>query len=108
MGTVGRKLGAIPARGRVAIIYPSHTGDPSIELVEPADPRSPIGKFLERGDGLHHVCYELDRLDETVRSASAAGVGHGLPSSGGCSVQRPAHPWFLTQESFLIEFLERA
>lgn len=108
MGTVGRKLGTIPAAWASSDYLPKPHGRSKHRLVEPADPRSPLGKFLERGDGLHHVRYELDRLDETVRSASAAGVGHGLPSSGGCSVQRPAHPWFLTQESFLIEFLERA
>ena len=55
-------------RVRAAFIYPSHSGDPCIKLVEPAGPGSPIGKFLERG-GLHHVCYEVDKLDETVRSA---------------------------------------
>ena len=45
-------------RVRVAFIYPSRPSDPSIELVEPAGPGSPVESFLERGGGLHHICYE--------------------------------------------------
>lgn len=40
---------------RVAFIYPRHPGDPSIELVEPADPASPVRTLLEHGGGLHHL-----------------------------------------------------
>src|SRR4051794_14460179 len=61
-------------RARVAFIYPSHAGDPSVELVEPAGPGSPVEKFLERGGGLHHLCYEVEGLDEVVRGARDRGL----------------------------------
>ncbi len=42
-------------RVRVSFIHSRHAGEPSIELVEPADPASPVQKFLESGGGLHHL-----------------------------------------------------
>jgi len=98
-----------PLQGvRVAFIYPSHPGDPSIELVEPAGPNSPVGKFLERSGGLHHLCFEVDNLDELVRGASARGlimIRRPQPATafGGRRIS-----WFLTREGLLIEYLERA
>ena len=66
-------------RVRVAFIYPRRQGDPSIELVEPAGPGSPVEKFLERGGGLHHLCYEVDNLDETtVRNLIAGGFDYAV------------------------------
>ncbi len=38
-----------------------------IELTSPASPESPIAKFLEkRGEGLHHICLEVENLDRTL------------------------------------------
>jgi methylmalonyl-CoA/ethylmalonyl-CoA epimerase len=45
-----------------------------VELLEPADPGSPIAKFLERrGPGIHHVCYRVPDLDAAVAACRAAG-----------------------------------
>jgi methylmalonyl-CoA/ethylmalonyl-CoA epimerase len=36
-----------------------------IELIEPTDETSPIAAFLQkRGGGLHHLCFEVDDIDE--------------------------------------------
>lgn len=95
-------------RVRVAFIYPSHPGDPSLELVEPAGPDSPVRGFLERSGGLHHICYEVDHLDEMVRTASARGlvlIRRPQPATafGGRRIA-----WFTTREKLLIEYLEAA
>ena len=34
-----------------------------IELVEPTNPEDGLGKFLKRGGGMHHICYEVEDLD---------------------------------------------
>jgi methylmalonyl-CoA/ethylmalonyl-CoA epimerase len=37
------------------------SGDVRIELLEPTDPQSAVGKFLEkRGEGLHHLAFTAD------------------------------------------------
>ncbi|MCH7886588.1 MAG: methylmalonyl-CoA epimerase [Candidatus Marinimicrobia bacterium] len=47
----------------------------SLELVEPIGDDSPITKFLEkRGEGLHHVCLEVDNLEETIDELKEKGI----------------------------------
>lgn len=48
---------------------------PMLELVAPYAPDTPVGRFLEkRGEGMHHVAYEVADLDAEVRRLLAAGV----------------------------------
>jgi len=50
-------------------------GDGHIELLQPLDPDTPIGKFLDkRGEGLHHVAYAVDDIDATLSQLQGAGV----------------------------------
>lgn len=42
-------------------------GDSDVELLEPADPDSPIARFLaRRGPGIHHVCFRVPDLDRAL------------------------------------------
>ena len=50
-------------------------GDAEIELMEPVDANSAVAKFLDRrGEGLHHICLEVDDVDQELRSLAAKGV----------------------------------
>lgn len=50
-------------------------GDTEIELVEPTTDDSGVAKFLEkRGEGLHHICLEVDDLKATLTRLKAQGV----------------------------------
>jgi len=50
-------------------------GQTKIELLESTDPEGPIGKFLEkRGEGIHHIAFAVDNLEERLREAEAAGI----------------------------------
>jgi len=47
----------------------------SLELIEPIGDDSPITRFLEkRGEGLHHVCLKVDRLEETMDELKEKGI----------------------------------
>ena len=49
--------------------------DSLVELLEAADPASPIGKFVaKRGPGIHHVCFAVDNLDQALERCRRAGV----------------------------------
>lgn len=51
------------------------TGDSEIELLEPLHADSGIGKYLaKRGEGLHHVCLEVDDIDATLADLKARGA----------------------------------
>jgi len=50
-------------------------GEPRIELLEPSEPDSVIGKFLEkRGEGLHHIALKVPDLNESVEKLRASGA----------------------------------
>src|SRR5512139_671680 len=51
------------------------TGDSEIELLEPMHEDSGIGKYLaKRGEGLHHVCLEVDDIDATLADLKTKGA----------------------------------
>lgn len=44
-------------------------GDSNIELVQPAEPDSPLVKFLEtKGQGIHHICFEVEDVEAEVKA----------------------------------------
>lgn len=50
-------------------------GDPRIELLEPAQADSVIGKFLDRrGEGLHHVAIRVPDLQASVERLKSSGA----------------------------------
>lgn len=50
-------------------------GDVRLELLEPTDPASSVAGFLEkRGEGLHHVAYTVDDIDERLAELKEGGV----------------------------------
>jgi methylmalonyl-CoA/ethylmalonyl-CoA epimerase len=50
-------------------------GESLVELLEPGEPDSPIGKFLaKRGPGIHHICFAVDDLDATLAKCRDAGI----------------------------------
>jgi methylmalonyl-CoA epimerase len=63
----------IPDQGvKAATVY---VGDTSIEFIEPIDPQGGVAKFIERkGEGIHHICIEVDNIDEELKSLAAKGV----------------------------------
>ena len=50
-------------------------GKTKIELLESTDPEGPIGKFIEkRGEGIHHIAFAVENIEERLREAEDAGV----------------------------------
>lgn len=50
-------------------------GDSEIELVQPATSDSQVAKFLEeRGEGLHHICLEVDDIEGAMADLREKGL----------------------------------
>lgn len=50
-------------------------GDTNIEFIEPTDPEGGVAKFIEKkGEGIHHICIEVDDIDAELRSLAVRGV----------------------------------
>jgi methylmalonyl-CoA epimerase len=42
-------------------------GDSEIELIQPTVPDNGVARYLEkRGEGLHHVCFQVDSIDRDL------------------------------------------
>jgi methylmalonyl-CoA/ethylmalonyl-CoA epimerase len=57
---------------RIAFL-PTSSGE--IELIQPTTSDSGVAKFLaKRGEGLHHICLEVDSIETTMREMEARGL----------------------------------
>jgi methylmalonyl-CoA epimerase len=63
----------LPRQGVTASFLP--VGEGEIELLEPLGTESGVAKFLERrGEGIHHLCLEVEDIDGAVKELLAAGI----------------------------------
>lgn len=91
VGIVVRSLDAAFAFYRDALSLPVHKeaviqdqgvraalltiGESEIELLEPIAPGTGVARFLEqRGEGLHHLCFETDDVNNELETAKRRGV----------------------------------
>ena len=92
---------------RVTFLQGRCSTDPLIELVEPADPNSPVTRFLERGGGLHHLCYEVNDLEGHLEFCKSTGSTIIRPPVPAVAFGGRRIAWAVTRKRLLVEFLER-
>lgn len=72
-GVKPSKIETVPEQGVKAALLPMGDGG-EIELLEPIDPQSGVAKFLEnRGEGIHHICLEVDNINEELDALANKG-----------------------------------
>ncbi len=73
---LGMKLERVESEegGRTQVAFlPGGASD--VELVEPQDADSGLAKFLaKRGDGVHHICFEVDDIDAALARLTEKGA----------------------------------
>lgn len=81
----------------------------NLELLEPMDPESPVGRFLaKRGEGFHHVAFEVDDIRTELARLSGLGVEliDKVPRTGAHHTQIAfLHP--RSTRGLLVELVER-
>lgn len=84
------------------------TGDAQIELVAPDSPDSPVLRFLEeRGGGMHHLCYQVDDLEQQMAAMKARGALIMRRPKPAVAFEGRRIAWMLTREKLLVELLEK-
>jgi methylmalonyl-CoA/ethylmalonyl-CoA epimerase len=91
---------------RVTFLKGFHVSDSLIELVEPAGPESPVLRFLERGGGLHHLCYEVEDLEAHLVFCKSVGTIIIRPPVPAVAFGGRRIAWALTKKRVLVEYLE--
>ncbi|HMN12251.1 MAG TPA: methylmalonyl-CoA epimerase [Bellilinea sp.] len=58
-----------------AAVYFLPVGESEVELVKPTSDDSGLAKFVsEKGGGMHHLCLEVDNIDEMLASLKEKGI----------------------------------
>ena len=85
-------------------------GESRIELLEPVSGETAVGRFIaKRGEGLHHICYEVDDLASKLNELKSQGVRllDGYPRRGAeGKLVAFLHP--KSANGVLIELVEKA
>ena len=108
LGLAEEKRESLPTQKVTAAFLP--VGESRIELLEPTAEDSSIARFLaRRGEGIHHICFEVEDLDGALADLAARGFrlihSHPVPGAEGKRVA------FLHPEAghgVLIELSEKA
>ena len=94
-------------RVRVSFFWPADSRNPVFELVEPASDTSPVTRFLRKGGGLHHVCYEIDDLESGLLKSRATGLAIISPPTPAVAFNGRRIAWVCSRSRLLMELLER-
>lgn len=63
----------VPSQKSTVVFIP--VGESEIELVKPTSQDSGVAKFLaERGGGMHHLCFEVDNIEEMLADLKQKGI----------------------------------
>ena len=50
-------------------------GASQLEFIQPTDPEGGVARFLDRrGEGVHHICFEVEGLQDTLDRLQESGV----------------------------------
>ena len=65
----------VPAEKVKVAFLPLPEGDGEVELVQPTDEDTGVARFLaKRGEGMHHICFEVDDIEAAMTQMTAAGL----------------------------------
>jgi len=85
-------------------------GESRIELLEPFSEETPVGRFIaRRGEGLHHICYEVNDLASQLDELRSRGLRllEGYPRRGAeGKLVAFLHP--ASAHGVLVELVEKA
>jgi methylmalonyl-CoA epimerase len=76
LGIEPREIKHVPSEQvRIAFLPMGGPEGSEIELIEPTVPDSSLTKFLEkRGEGMHHICLEVDDIETELQVMQARGA----------------------------------
>lgn len=84
------------------------SGNSAVELIAPTDTTSGTARFLQtRGEGIHHVCFEVEDINATLATLTEEGVRliDTAPRQGVHGLVAFVHP--KATHGILIELLQR-
>ncbi len=106
MGFKLEKVESVPEQGVKTGFLP--VGGSYVEFLEPLNAESGVAKFIEkRGEGIHHICFEVDNIEKEIKTLSGKGVEliDKQPKKGVEGMVAFLHP--RSSKGVLIELVEK-
>ncbi|MDI7276273.1 MAG: methylmalonyl-CoA epimerase [Anaerolineae bacterium] len=73
LGLPASEVEEVPDQGVRLAVLP--VGESRLELLQSTAPDGPVGRFIEkRGEGIHHICFEVDDIEAALAALRDAGV----------------------------------
>ncbi len=79
--TVTEKV--LNTKQNVNVVFLSKENSIDIKLIEPGDKQSPLINFLKRGEGLHHIGFKTENVDNCIKEITTLGARVTLPPEKG-------------------------
>jgi len=73
----------VNTRQKVQVVFMEKEGSLTVKLISPSDEKSPLHKFLAKGEGLHHLCFKCDNLEDGLSYLQGKGLRIISPSQPG-------------------------
>ena len=75
LGLPLERVEEVPAEKVKVAFLPLPGGGGEIELVQPTSDDTGIARFLaKRGEGMHHICFEVDDIEAVMTEMTASGL----------------------------------
>ena len=75
LGLPLERMEEVPAEKVKVAFLPLPEGDGDIELVQPTSDDTGIARYLaKRGEGMHHICFEVDDIEAAMADLAANGL----------------------------------
>ena len=72
-GTGNSEIENVPGQGVRATLV--RIGSSQLEFIQPTDPDGSVARFIEhRGEAIHHICFEVEDLEEKLDALAADGI----------------------------------
>lgn len=106
-GVEGGEIEEIADQGVKATLI--SVGGSQLELIQPVQPDTGVARFLEnRGEALHHICFEVEDLQDKLNTLDARGVRliDKSPRKGLAGMIAFLHP--KSTRGVLVELVDKA
>ena len=106
LGLPCQKVEEVAAQGAVVAFF--DLGEAHLELVSPLGKETPLARSIEkRGEGLHHLCFEVPSMSEAIAGLEAKGAQLTGPPTPGANDSRVAFVHPKSMSGVLVELVEK-
>ena len=88
------------------MVFLAKPGSLQVKLIEPTDPTSPVHAFVQRGGGLHHLCFRCDSVDAEVVRLVAMGLRVLAPPEPGEAFENEAIAFVYAGDGLNVELID--